>query len=93
MLDFFIELIGTVILLSVFIQRGTMGQFAPSAIALSVTSVIYFGVRISGGHFNPAVTTVVWMNKNISTTKLISHIIAQLFGVSLAFFFSKIIKK
>lgn len=93
MLDFFIELIGTFVFLSVIIQSGSMGSIAPIAIGLTLASVIYFGGKISGGHFNPAVTTMFWMDKKISTSKLISHIIAQLFGASLAFFFSKIIKK
>lgn len=92
MLDFLVELIGTFIFLSVIIQSGTLGSMGPLAIGLTLTAVIYFGGKISGGHFNPAVTTMFWLDKKVSSNKLVCHIVAQLLGASLAFFFYKAIK-
>tara|TARA_Y100000591_G_C21617404_1_gene586046 strand:+ start:179 stop:457 length:279 start_codon:yes stop_codon:yes gene_type:complete len=92
MLEFFVELIGTFIFLSVIIQSSSFGSVGALAIGLTLAAVIYFGGKVSGGHFNPAVSTMFWMDKKLSSTRLICHILAQLLGAVLAFFFSKLIK-
>lgn len=92
MLDFLVELVGTFIFLSVIIQSGSLGSMSGLAIGLTLAAVIYFGGKVSGGHFNPAVTTMFWMNKKVSSSKLMSHVLAQLLGAGLAFFFYKAIK-
>lgn len=85
MLKFFVELIGTFVFLSVIIKTGSA---IPIAIALA--SVIYFGGDISGGHFNPAVSFMTYLNDNLFTgTDLASYVIAQLLGASLALFYYK----
>tara|TARA_B100000902_G_scaffold324072_1_gene318116 strand:- start:4112 stop:4390 length:279 start_codon:yes stop_codon:yes gene_type:complete len=92
MLDFLVELVGTFIFLSVIIQSASLGPMGGLAIGLTLASVIYFGGKVSGGHFNPAVTTMFWMDKKVTTTKFMCHVLAQLMGASLAFFFYKAIK-
>ncbi len=93
MLDFFVELVGTFIFLSVIIQSGNLGSMGGLVIGLTLAAVIYFGGKVSGGHFNPAVSTMFWMDKKLSLTKYIYYILAQILGASLAFFFYKAIKQ
>lgn len=92
MLDFIVELVGTFIFLSVIIQSGSLGPMGGLAIGLTLATVIYFGGKVSGGHFNPAVSTMFWMDKKLSSTKLMCYVLAQLIGATLAFFFYKAIK-
>lgn len=93
MLDFFVELVGTFIFLSVIIQSSSLGPMGGLAIGLTLAAAIYFGGKVSGGHFNPAVSTMFWMDKKLSMTKYVYYILAQILGASLAFFFSNAIKK
>ena len=87
MLDYLVEFIGTFIFLSVIIVTGN-----PIAIAIALASVIYFGGKVSGGHFNPAVNVMMYLNKKMSTTKLIGQTIAQLLGAVAAFMYFKALK-
>ena len=56
----FVEFIGTFIFLSVILTTGD-----PFAIGLALAVVIYFGGKVSGGHFNPAVSVMMFLNKAI----------------------------
>ena len=88
MLDFFVELLGTFIFLSVIIITGN-----PLAIGLTLTSMIWFGSKISGGHFNPAVSYLMFIHKKINLPQLLFYIIAQIIGATGALFLFKSIKK
>ena len=48
--------------------------------ALVLTSMIYIFGRISGGHFNPAVTIPMFLRKKIYFTECLYYIVAQLSG-------------
>ena len=94
MIECLIELIGTFIFLSVIINSGKMEPtIAPIAIGLTLTAMIFFGGKISGGHFNPAVTTMFLLDNKITPMKAGGHIIAQLLGGLGAFLFFKNMKK
>lgn len=69
------EFIGTFVFLSVILSTG---QAIPIAIALA--SVIFFGGNISGGHFNPAVSTMLLAKGAIKVDKWAVYIIAQILG-------------
>jgi aquaporin Z len=93
MFDFIVEFIGTFIFLSVIL---TTGQAIP--IGLALAAAIYFGGKISGGHFNPAVSTMMVVKGSISVERYIGYIVAQVLGglVALMFFnatASKAVKK
>tara|TARA_A100001015_G_scaffold320085_1_gene445211 strand:+ start:2158 stop:2442 length:285 start_codon:yes stop_codon:yes gene_type:complete len=92
-LDFLVELIGTFIFLAVIIKSGSFGNIGPFAIGITLATVIYFGGSVSGGHFNPAVTFMFWMDKKVDSAKLVYQIVAQLIGAALAYFFYKFSKK
>ena len=87
MLSYLVEFIGTFIFLSVIIITGN-----PLAIGLALASVIWFGSKVSGGHFNPAVNLMMLMNKKMNMTQFIGQTLAQLFGAIAAYYYYKSIK-
>lgn len=82
------ELIGTFFFIATILFTG---EALPSALAL--LTVIYFGGKISGGHFNPAVTTVVLVNRGISAMTWLSYVAAQVLGGLLALVWVKYASK
>jgi aquaporin Z len=84
-IKYFVELIGTFIFLSVILITG---EAIPIAIALA--AMIYWGGKISGGAFNPAVTLALYLNKKLNTVQLVGYMIAQFIGAVLAFYFFKL---
>jgi aquaporin Z len=81
-LEFFTEFIGTFIFLGVILKTGDA-----LAIGIALASVIYFGGKISGGHFNPAVSFMMLLSNKIDIMKFIAFILAQLLGGTAAFIF------
>ena len=88
MLNIVTEFIGTFVFLTVIL---TTGQAFPIGLALAVA--IYFGGSISGGHFNPAVSTMMLIKGAIGIETWIAYVIAQILGGILAFFFFKAASK
>lgn len=77
------EFIGTFIFLGVILSTG--GQAL--AVGLTLAAVIFFGSKISGGHFNPAVSTIMYMAGKIKTNQYVGYMIAQVLGGVLALWF------
>ena len=69
------ELVGTFIFLGVILATG---EAIPIGIALA--AVILFGGKISGGHFNPAVTIMMLANNQVSPVEALSYIVSQVIG-------------
>lgn len=69
------EFIGTFVFLAVIL---TTGQAFPIGLALAVA--IYFGGNVSGGHFNPAVSTMMLVKGGISVETWVGYVIAQVLG-------------
>ena len=88
MLSLLTEFIGTFIFLSVILATG---QAIPIGLALAV--VIYFDGKISGGHFNPAVSTMMLVKGAISVETFIGYVIAQVLGGLIALMFWKVASK
>jgi glycerol uptake facilitator-like aquaporin len=82
LIQFLIEFIGTFIFLTVIISTGN-----PIAIGLVLAGLIFFALYITGGFFNPAVTTMFYLNKTIDSTQLIIFLIAQFLGGICAYYF------
>ena len=91
MIQYFTEFIGTFIFLSVILnavkQNSAMKAFAPLAIGLALTTAIEFGGNISGGHFNPAVSIMFYLQKGLSSNDLLPYIGAQVLGGVAAYYF------
>lgn len=84
MLNIITEFIGTFIFLSVIL---TTGQAIPIGAALAVA--IFFGSKVSGGHFNPAVSTMMLVKGQISMQTWIGYVIAQILGGLVALWWFK----
>lgn len=69
------EFVGTFVFLSVILSTGSA---IPIAVALA--AVIFFGGAVSGGHFNPAVSTMMWLKGAINAEKWAVYVIAQILG-------------
>lgn len=54
------------------------------AIGLTLMALVYIGSRVSGAHYNPAVSLAFFLKRRISGTDLIGYLCAQLFGAFLA---------
>jgi aquaporin Z len=83
------EFIGTFILIfvgtgSVIVNHNTHGALGLVGVALVwglvVAALIYTFGRISGAHFNPAVTITFWMVKLLKGKDVVPYIICQLIG-------------
>lgn len=59
------------------------------AFGLAITISAYSFGAVSGGHFNPAVTTAMWLNKKIGGSDAIGYIISQFIGALVASGFVK----
>jgi glycerol uptake facilitator-like aquaporin len=81
-LEFFTEFIGTFIFLGVILKTGDA-----LAIGIALASVIYFGGKVSGGNFNPAVSFMMLLSNKMDIVKFMIFVIAQLLGASAAFIF------
>ena len=80
------EFIGTFFLVFTIALSGN-----PLAIGIVLMIMIYAFGPLSGGHFNPAVTIGVLLNKEINTNLALKYIVAQLLGsLSAAFVFTLI---
>jgi aquaporin Z len=83
---YLVEFIGTFIFLSVILSKG---EAIPIGVALA--TAIFFGGKISGGHFNPAVSAMMHLHGKINTEDLIAYMVAQfLGGVGALCFFKKV---
>lgn len=77
----FIEFVGTFIFLSVIIKYvKEKVQWAAFPIVLTLLAMIFWAGSLTGGHFNPAVTTMFYFDKSITPIRALLYIIAQLFG-------------
>jgi aquaporin Z len=84
---FIVEVIGAFFLVftvgNCVIPPGA-GGLAPIAIGASLMIMVYAGGHISGGHYNPAVSTAVFLRGKLSATEYVAYVIAQLIGAVLA---------
>uniref|UniRef100_A0A6C0F8M0 Major intrinsic protein n=1 Tax=viral metagenome TaxID=1070528 RepID=A0A6C0F8M0_9ZZZZ len=70
-----VEFLGTVFFLYVIIAVGN-----PLAIGLALAVAIMIGGKISGGHFNPAVSIMMVAAKKIRMNDAAPYILAQIAG-------------
>jgi glycerol uptake facilitator-like aquaporin len=73
------EGVGAFFLVLVF---GLTGD--PLAIGLTLMALVYVGSRVSGAHYNPAVSLAFLLKRRLSGGDFIGYLIAQLFGAFLA---------
>ena len=76
------EFIGTFFFLLVILMVGE-----PIPIAIGLLASIYAFGGLSGGHFNPAVSTMMVVKGDIDTVTYGAYVVAQILGGLCAFFF------
>ena len=86
MIKYVVEFIGTFIFLSVISRVNN-----PMVIALTLLVMIYFGGTISGGHFNPAVSFMMYLQNNMKTHDFIMYVLSQIIGASSAVLFKNLL--
>jgi aquaporin Z len=74
------EFLGTFFFLSIILNSVFLGDFAPIAIAIGLLAAIYFGGKVSGGHYNPAVSVMMFVKGKIAGDLAILYISAQVLG-------------
>jgi len=88
MLDKFVaEIIGTFIFLSVIMisVNNADKSLAWLKIGLALSVCILLIGSVSGGHMNPAVSLMFYLNNSINNNELGSYMLAQFIGAALAY--------
>jgi glycerol uptake facilitator-like aquaporin len=90
MLKYLYEFIGSLVFFSVILNIGE-----PIPIGIALIAMIYFAGKISGGHFNPAVSFMMYIQNKMTDADFVFHLVAQLVGAYLAVYLyrnSKLLK-
>lgn len=90
-----VEFIGTFTFLSVIVNTLSLSPndfTGPISVGLALIVSIYFGGRVSGGHFNPAVTIMMLIKDKITVIESICYILAQVVGGVAAAYFDSLVK-
>jgi aquaporin Z len=74
-----VEFLGTFLFMSVIVATGN-----PLAIGATLAILILLGGAVSGGHFNPATTTMMLYNRGIAADNAIAYILVQVAAALLA---------
>jgi aquaporin Z len=74
------EFIGTLFFLSIILNVVNDSSIGVIAIAVGLLAAIYMVGGVSGGHFNPAVSVMMFMKGNLPADMTILYIIAQIIG-------------
>ena len=90
MLNYFVELVGTFIFLSVIMVAANSNiKWAFLPIGLALALVVYWGGAVSGGHFNPAVSAMFYCYGKLTLVELVIYTVCQLVGGLLALVYYK----
>ena len=80
-----VELIGTFFLmLTVGMATATAGALAPLAIGSVLMVMVFAGGHISGGHYNPAISTAVLLRGKLARREYLPYIATQAVAAILA---------
>jgi aquaporin Z len=80
-----VEFIGTFFLVfTVGTAVATAGTLAPLAIGSALMVMVFAGGHISGGHYNPAVSTAVFARGKLTGTEYVSYVVTQVVAGILA---------
>jgi aquaporin Z len=82
-----VEFLGTTLLLSAVSFTGT-----PAFIIAALAIAIGLGGKISGGHFNPAVTAWALVSGKISQNRALGYMLAQLGAALFVYFLGTVVK-
>lgn len=83
LLPLLFEYLGTLIFLYVVLNVGE-----PIAIAAALLGAIFFGAAVSGAHFNPGITFLMWLVGKVTSTTALQYVLAQLLAAASVVFLS-----
>lgn len=81
---FILVFLGSMSVLATQLTNGPLMVVVPLGFGLGLLAAIYAVGHVSGGHFNPAVTLAMWLDKRTSLSDLIGYWIGQFVGAILA---------
>src|SRR5580698_6558952 len=82
----FTEFVGTFIFLFTVSLAAVNGSpLAPLAIGGALMCMVYMGGHWSGGHYNPAVSFGMFLQKKLTASELVAYWVAQIIAGILAF--------
>ena len=87
------EFIGTLFFLSIILNVVNDSSIGVIAIAVGLLAAIYLAGGVSGGHFNPAVSIMMFMKGNLPADMTILYIIAQVIGALSALLLNNFLKR
>jgi glycerol uptake facilitator-like aquaporin len=73
------EALGTFVFFSAILAWGE-----PIPVVVGLLAAIYAFGKVSGGHFNSAVSFMMFLKGDINVSKFVAYVIAQLLGATLA---------
>jgi aquaporin Z len=80
-----VEFIGTFFFVfAIGLAVANAGTLAPLAIGSALMVMIFAGGHVSGGHYNPAVSTAVLLRGKMASNEYLPYIAAQILGALLA---------
>lgn len=91
-LSYLVEFLGTFVFLYIILESSGYQTCQPFVIAVGLLAAILMFGSVSGGHFNPAVTTMMWA-KGAPNVEPIGYIVAQLAGGLAAYTAHSVINK
>lgn len=81
---FILVFIGSMSALAAAATDGPALVIVPLGFGLGLLAAIYAVGHVSGGHFNPAVTLAMWLDKRTTTSDLVGYWIGQFIGAIVA---------
>jgi aquaporin Z len=82
--NYLVEFLGTFVFVYIILESFGYQTVQPFVIAVGLLAAIIMFGAVSGGHFNPAVTTVMWA-KGAPDVEPIGYILAQMAGALVAY--------
>jgi aquaporin Z len=81
----YVEFIGTFFLVfTIGMASKTAGSFAPLAIGAVLMVMVFAGGHVSGGHYNPAVSTAVLLRGKMSRSEYVPYVVTQILAAIVA---------
>jgi len=77
MLPLLFEFIGTLVFFYVILNVGE-----PIAIAAALLGAIFFGAAVSGAHYNPGVTFLMWLAGKVTAATALQYVVVQLLAAA-----------
>lgn len=81
---FILVFLGSMSILAASATQGPLMVVVPLGFGLALLAAIYAVGHVSGGHFNPAVTLAMWLDKRTTTSDLVGYWIGQIIGAVIA---------